>query len=136
MLGPLFTGMEHKWYVDEGYKALILDPFTRLTQFLAITIDEKFWHDWFHEKVIVAGFNYLTNIALDRYTDQRGIDAFFNGLADWTRRASASLAPHREWLRPQLCSRCPYRCRSHFRIYPFPLKRLNARTLRRSTQNV
>jgi NADH-quinone oxidoreductase subunit L len=91
MLGPVFTGMQRKWYVDEGYKALILDPYVRVSRFLAITIDQNFWHDWFHEKVIVAGYNFLTHIALDRYADQRGIDAFFNGIADWTRRASASL---------------------------------------------
>jgi NADH-quinone oxidoreductase subunit L len=91
MLGPVFTGMQRKWYVDEGYKAFILDPYVRVSRFLAITIDQNFWHDWFHEKVIVAGYNFLTNIALDRYADQRGIDAFFNGIADWTRRASASL---------------------------------------------
>ena len=28
---------------------------------------------------------------LDRYVDQLGIDAFFNGLAEWTRKTASSL---------------------------------------------
>jgi NADH-quinone oxidoreductase subunit L len=91
MLGPVFTGMNRKWYVDEFYKALILDPYVQVSRFLAIAVDEKFWHDWFHEKVIAGGYNFLANTALNRDIDQRGIDAFFNGLAEWTRRASAGL---------------------------------------------
>ena len=91
MLGPIFTGMQHKWYVDEAYKAAILDPYVRLAHFLADTVDGRFWHDWFHEKVIAGGYNFLTSIALNRYADQRGIDAFFNDLGQWTQAASASL---------------------------------------------
>ena len=90
-LGALFTGMSRKWYVDEIYKTLFLDRYVDIARFLAIAVDEKFWHDWFHEKVIAGTYNFLTGIALDRYADQRGIDAFFNGLGEWTRRASSSL---------------------------------------------
>lgn len=90
-LGPVFTGMEHKWFVDEGYQALFVDFYVDISHILADVIDGRFWHDWFHEKVLVGGYNYICNIALYRYTDQRGIDAFFNGLAQWTRDASASL---------------------------------------------
>jgi NADH-quinone oxidoreductase subunit L len=91
MLGPVFTGMEHKWFVDEGYKALFLDVYVRLAHIAADVIDNRFWHDWFHEKVLVGGYNFLSNIALDRYVDRGGIDAFFNGLAQWTRDAAVSL---------------------------------------------
>ncbi len=91
MIGPLFTGMNRKWYVDEIYQAVFVDRYKDITRFLAIAIDEKFWHDWFHEKVIAGGYNFLTGIALNHYADQRGIDAFFDGLAEWTRRASSSL---------------------------------------------
>jgi NADH-quinone oxidoreductase subunit L len=90
-LGPIFTGMERKWFVDEGYQALFVDFYVDIARITADVIDGRFWHDWFHEKVIVGGYNFLSNIALDRYADQRGIDAFFNGLAQWTRDASASL---------------------------------------------
>ena len=41
--------------------------------------------------MLVGTYNFLTGIALNRYADQRGIDAFFNGLGDWTRRLGAGL---------------------------------------------
>jgi NADH-quinone oxidoreductase subunit L len=91
LLGPIFTGMERKWFVDEGYWALFVDRYVDLARFTADVIDGKFWHDWFHDKVIVGTYNFLSNIALDRYADQRGIDAFFNGLGEWTKNASAAL---------------------------------------------
>ncbi len=91
LLGPIFTGMEHKWYVDEAYKAIFLDPYVKAARFTANIIDEKFWHDWFHEKVIAGTYNWLSNIVLNRYIDQRGIDAFFDGLGQWTRNSSATL---------------------------------------------
>jgi NADH-quinone oxidoreductase subunit L len=90
-LGPIFTGMEHKWFVDEAYQVLFVDSYVDIAHIIADVIDGRFWHDWFHDKVLVGGYNLLSNIALDRYADQRGIDAFFNGLAQWTKDASASL---------------------------------------------
>ena len=90
-LGFLFTGMENKWWVDEGYKWLILDNYVRISKFLADVIDWRFWHDWFHEKVIAGTYNWLSNIALNKYADQQGIDAFANGLGEWTKEISASL---------------------------------------------
>jgi len=90
-LGFIFTGMEHKWYVDEIYKAIIIDRYVDIARFLADTIDGKFWHDWFHEKVIAGTYNWLSHIGLNRYADQRGIDAFANWLGDATRSLSASL---------------------------------------------
>jgi len=90
-LRPAFTGMENKWYVDELYQAIIVTPFVKLSQFLADVIDWKFWHDWFHETVIVGTYNWVSNIALNRYADQRGIDAFANGLAGVTQWLSATM---------------------------------------------
>jgi NADH-quinone oxidoreductase subunit L len=90
-LGPVFTGMENKWYVDELYQAIIITPFVKLSQFLADVIDWKFWHDWFHETVIAGTYNWVSNIALNRYADQRGIDAFANGLAGVTQWLSATM---------------------------------------------
>jgi NADH-quinone oxidoreductase subunit L len=71
ILGPIFTGMEHKWYVDEGYKVLFIDRYADIAHFTADVIDGRFLHDWIHEKVIVGTYNFLANIALDRYADQR-----------------------------------------------------------------
>jgi NADH-quinone oxidoreductase subunit L len=91
ILGPIFIGMQRKWFVDEGYWALILNRYVDGARFLANVIDEKFWHDWFHDKVLVGGYNFLANVALNRYADQRGIDTFFNDLGQWTKDAAASL---------------------------------------------
>jgi len=90
-LGAIFTGAENKWFVDELYQAMIVTPFTRISQFLADVIDWRFWHDWFHETVIAGTYNWISNIALNRYADQRGIDAFANGLGDVTQWLSAAL---------------------------------------------
>jgi NADH-quinone oxidoreductase subunit L len=90
-LGPVFTGMENKWYVDELYQAIIITPFVKSSQFLADVIDWRFWHDWFHETVIVGTYNWVSHIVLNRYADQRGIDAFANGLATVTQWLSATM---------------------------------------------
>ena len=38
-LGARFTGMEHKWWVDEFYQALILNPYKAFAQFMADPVD-------------------------------------------------------------------------------------------------
>jgi NADH-quinone oxidoreductase subunit L len=38
-LGPLFTGMENKWWVDELYAAMILNPYKAFAQFMAEPVD-------------------------------------------------------------------------------------------------
>jgi len=90
-LGFIFTGMENKWFVDEGYFAVIVNPFKKISQFLADVIDERFWHDFVHDTVILGTYNWLSEIALDRYADQKGIDAFANWLGDATQSVSATL---------------------------------------------
>ena len=91
LLGPVFTGMNRKWFVDEAYWALFLTPYVKASRFLAEVIDGRFWHDWFHDRVLVGTYNFLSGIALNRYADQRGIDSFFNGLGQWTKDFSSSL---------------------------------------------
>ncbi len=90
-LGFIFTGMENKWNVDEIYAAVILKPYAAISGFLADVIDGRFWHDWFHEKVIVGTYNFVSKTVLDLRVDQQFIDAMANGLGNLTRRASASL---------------------------------------------
>jgi NADH-quinone oxidoreductase subunit L len=90
-LGGIFTGAENKWYVDELYNAIIVRPFLGISSFLADVIDWRFWHDWFHETVIAGTYNWLSRIALDRYADQRGIDATANNLASITQWLSITL---------------------------------------------
>jgi len=89
--GSLFTVLENKWYVDELYQAMIVTPFVKISQFLADVIDWEFWHNWFHETAIAGSYNWLSNIALNRYADQQGIDAAANGLGNVTQWLSAIL---------------------------------------------
>ncbi|MBE0672795.1 MAG: NADH-quinone oxidoreductase subunit L [Anaerolineales bacterium] len=90
-LGFVFTGMENKWFVDEGYFAVIINPFKKLSAFLADVIDWRFWHDFVHDTVILGTYNWLSEIALNEYADQKGIDAFANWLGTATQSISASL---------------------------------------------
>jgi NADH-quinone oxidoreductase subunit L len=91
LLGPIFTGMEKKWFVDEIYWALFVDRYVDVARFLADVVDWRFWHDWFHERLIAGTYNWLARVALNRYADQRGIDALANGLGTLTKNASAAL---------------------------------------------
>ena len=90
-LGFFFTGMENKWYVDEIYTAVFLRPYAAIARFLADVIDWRFWHDWFHEKVIAGTYSFVSKTVLDLRVDQQFIDAIANGLGNLTRRASAGL---------------------------------------------
>jgi NADH-quinone oxidoreductase subunit L len=72
------------------YWTVILNPYIALSRFLADVIDWRFWHDWFHDKVIVGGFNLITRLLAVRI-DLGGIDAFFNGLAKLVQRFAGLL---------------------------------------------
>lgn len=89
-LGFIFTGMENKWFVDEGYGAVIIQPFEKLAKFLSIDLDWNFWHDWFHDSVLYAGFQSFARFLSDP-VDMGIINAIADGLASWTKRSSESL---------------------------------------------
>jgi len=44
-----------------------------------------------HETVIAGTYNWVSNIGLNEYADQKGIDAFANGLGVWTQNISATM---------------------------------------------
>jgi len=90
-LGFLYTGMENKWFVDEGYGAVIIRPFEKLAKFLSITIDWNFWHDWFHDSVLYAFFQWLAEFLSDPI-DMGIINAIADGLANLTKRSSDTLS--------------------------------------------
>lgn len=90
-LGFVFTGMENKWFVDEGYGVLILTPFKKLSQFLADVIDWRFWHDFVHDTVIAGTYNWISEVVLSRYADQKGIDTFFNSWGSFTQWLSGNV---------------------------------------------
>jgi NADH-quinone oxidoreductase subunit L len=91
MLGPLFRVFERRYWVDEVYWALFINRYVDVARFLADVIDGRFWHDWFHEKVLAGTYNWLSRTVLDLRVDQQFIDAIANGLGNLTRRASAGL---------------------------------------------
>ena len=90
-LDGIFTGMERKWLVDEFYEAVIIKPYNAIAAFLSDVIDGRFWHDWFHEKVIVGTYQWIASIGLNTWADSRGIDAFFDGMAHLIQRISGGL---------------------------------------------
>ncbi len=90
ILGPIFTGMERKWWVDELYWAVILNPYIALSRFLADIVDWRFWHDWFHDRVIAAGYQGLTRL-LSIQVDTGVIDATANGLGKATQAIASRL---------------------------------------------
>jgi NADH-quinone oxidoreductase subunit L len=89
-LGPLFQGIRAKWWVDELYAALLVRPYERLAEFLAWTVDERLWHDGFHDGVLAAGFRRATEWLAQSF-DLKGIDAAANGLGTLAQRAAAGL---------------------------------------------
>jgi NADH:ubiquinone oxidoreductase subunit 5 (subunit L)/multisubunit Na+/H+ antiporter MnhA subunit len=65
LLGPVFTGMNRKWYVDEIYEFLFINRYIDLARFLSQKLDWDFWHDWFHDSILVAGFNKMARFLAD-----------------------------------------------------------------------
>ncbi|MCC6955968.1 MAG: NADH-quinone oxidoreductase subunit L [Anaerolineales bacterium] len=90
LIGPLFDLWKNKYWVDELYWAVILNPYIALSRFLADVVDWRFWHDWFHDQVLVAGFNRLTGLLAVRI-DLGIIDGIANGLGKLAQRAAATL---------------------------------------------
>jgi len=90
ILGPVFTGMENKWWVDELYHVLFVNSYNKLAAFLADVIDWRFWHDWFHDMVLARSFRAFTAF-LAQGVDLQFIDRGFNSLAKTTAAAAGVL---------------------------------------------
>jgi NADH-quinone oxidoreductase subunit L len=90
MLGPVFAGMEHKWFIDEAYQFVFVDRYNGLSYFLAQTIDMDFWHDWVHNSVIAKGFVGLTRFLADP-VDLGLVDKVSKVLADAVQASANSL---------------------------------------------
>lgn len=89
-LGFIYKGMEHKWWVDEIYQALILNPYRIACQITAELIDWNIWHDWFHDTVIAGTYKLVTRVTAIRI-DLGFIDGIANGLADGTKALAAGM---------------------------------------------
>jgi NADH-quinone oxidoreductase subunit L len=83
MLKGVFSVLENKYWIDELYWLVILNPYIAISKFLADVIDWRFWHDWFHDQVIARGFRGLTRL-LSVQIDLGIIDGIANGLATLT----------------------------------------------------
>ncbi len=89
-LGPLWTAIGHRWWVDEFYDGLIVSRYISLSRWLAEMVDEQFLHDWVHDTVIARSFVRATNW-LASILDLRLIDRGFDGLGTLTRRGAGRL---------------------------------------------
>jgi len=83
MIGPVFNVFNQKYWVDELYWTVFLNPYISLSHFLADVIDWRFWHDWFHNTIIWSGFNSLSQLLAVK------IDL---GVIDWVANALGDLA--------------------------------------------
>lgn len=89
-LKPIFTVLNNKYWVDELYWALFVNPYKAFSRWLAEQVDWRFWHDWFHDKVIADGFKRLT-LFLAQPIDLGIIDGIANGLASLIQTGAAFL---------------------------------------------
>ncbi|MGC1379033.1 MAG: NADH-quinone oxidoreductase subunit L [Anaerolineales bacterium] len=89
-LGPVFTGMEHKWFVDEIYQFVFADRYDDLALFLAQTLDWDFWHNWLHDSVIARGFVGFARFLADP-VDLGFVDRISYWLSDLIRNSSEAL---------------------------------------------
>jgi NADH-quinone oxidoreductase subunit L len=83
VIGPVFSALNRKWWIDELYDWLIVRRYVVLAGFLAEIVDGRFWHDWFHDSVLGAGFRRGTHW-LSQGFDLRVIDGAANGVARLT----------------------------------------------------
>jgi len=90
MLGPVFTLLENKYWVDEFYGYVVVKPYQWLSKFLAEKVDGAFWHDFFHDTVLAASFNWLTRF-LSGPIDLGIIDGVSNFLGDGFKELSAQM---------------------------------------------
>ena len=86
----MFAFANARMYWDETYHRLIIGPFQRIASFLADVVDWQFWHDYFHDGVIVKGFNGMGRI-LSQPVDLGIIDGAVNGLGRLVRGISGAL---------------------------------------------
>lgn len=89
-IGPAFTALKNKWWVDELYGLVIVNPYVAVSKWLAEVVDWRFLHDWFHDKFLTAGFNFLTRL-LSVQVDLGIIDGIANWLGSVTQRLAGSM---------------------------------------------
>jgi NADH-quinone oxidoreductase subunit L len=84
LLGPVFVGMEHKWWVDELYDFIVVRPYRGLANALVIREGQpesgsEIWERWVHRGLIGGGYRLFSTF-LAGAVDLRIIDDFANNL--------------------------------------------------------
>jgi NADH-quinone oxidoreductase subunit L len=77
--GPIFKTLNAKYKIDEIYGFLFIRPFERLAHFLAVVVDGRFWHDFFHDVVLARTFKAGADV-LAKPIDKGIVDSFFDGI--------------------------------------------------------
>jgi NADH-quinone oxidoreductase subunit L len=90
LLGPVFTVLENKYWVDELYGYAVVKPYQWLSKFLAEKVDWDFWHDFFHDTVLAGGFNGATRL-LSGPIDLGIIDGIATFLGDGFKELAAQM---------------------------------------------
>jgi NADH-quinone oxidoreductase subunit L len=90
LLNGIFTLLRNKYWIDELYQAVIVNPYVAVSKFLADTVDWRFWHDWFHDQVIARSFRGFSRL-LAGPVDLGVIDGAANGLATLTQGLARAL---------------------------------------------
>ncbi|MBI1258922.1 MAG: hypothetical protein GC204_15740 [Chloroflexi bacterium] len=88
--GALWSFANARMYWDRTYYRLFENPFNVASKFLADTLDWAFWHDWFHNMVLVRGFNAIATF-LSKPVDLGLIDGVVNGVGSLARWISGRL---------------------------------------------
>jgi NADH-quinone oxidoreductase subunit L len=83
--------MNRKWYWDEFYTFIAVRPYYWLADKLAFEVDWKFWHDFFHDKVLAEPF-VTTAAFLANPIDLGFVDGIANGLAKLVQSGSRELS--------------------------------------------
>ncbi len=82
--GAIWNLANARMYWDEVYFRFFENPFNRIGAFMANQLDWNFWHDYFHDTVLVRGFNALGTF-LSQPVDLGLIDGVVNGIGRATR---------------------------------------------------
>jgi NADH-quinone oxidoreductase subunit L len=89
-LGPAFTLLENKYWVDEIYGYIIIKPYQWIAYFLGEIFETKIWHDFFHDIILVGGFHLNTRFLSGTF-DLGFIDGITNFLGDGFKELGAQL---------------------------------------------
>ncbi len=94
ILGPIFKGMNNKWWVDEFYNAIIVRPYLSLSRVLSFgegeVMDPNLVRDWIHSILIGEGFQGFSKFVA-MTIDLGFVDAMINLIGSGVRTGGARL---------------------------------------------